>query len=586
MSAFQQTMTVQAQITENIASDTSNLASLSNRSQSAQGSLQATQATNQLLALIAKQQLQMQSMMAAQYRAEALYQAGQTQSASDGQDATTKFSVPVRPITPEASRCGGGVHGVAASNLPRGLDTRASFRPRGLFRTVPRPDGAAASSLRTRPMENLNIIDDFLSTFSTYLDSGFGLLGGDVHALSTILIGIDVTLAGLFWALGGEDDVLAKFIRKILYIGAFAYIIGNYAALSTIIFKSFSQAGITAAGGSITADQLLKPGRLAGTGFTAAWPLLVQASKSLGFTNFFQNFLTISVLLTAWIIVIISFFILAVQLFITILEFKLTGLAGFILVPFALWNRTNFLAERVLGNVVTSGIKVMVLAVIVGIGSTYFSQFTAALQKEPDIGQAMSLVLASLALLGLGIFGPTIASGLVAGAPQLGAGSVAATGALVAGGAAAVASGGAAAAGAIGGASLGAIRAGASMGPAAFKAYRGGQADAGASTVSAGLAGVYNAARSKMAEGVAKSGEGAARRRREASRAAHSLAQRQFRDIGHADTGDSEAEAPRQARKLQSEQQARHRQQMITHSVQSGDQGGAGANPDIDEKED
>jgi type IV secretion system protein TrbL len=194
-------------------------------------------------------------------------------------------------------------------------------------------------------------------------------------------------------------------------------------------------------------------------------------------------------------------------------------------VPFALWNRTNFLAERVLGNVVTSGIKVMVLAVIVGIGSTYFSQFTAALQgKEPDIGQAMSLVLASLALLGLGIFGPTIASGLVAGAPQLGAGSVAATGALVAGGAAAVASGGAAAAGAIGGASLGAIRAGASMGPAAFKAYRGGQADAGASTVSAGLAGVYNAARSKMAEGAAKSGEGRRAPRREASRAGHSRA--------------------------------------------------------------
>jgi type IV secretion system protein TrbL len=241
------------------------------------------------------------------------------------------------------------------------------------------------------------------------------------------------------------------------------------------------------------------------------------------------------VLLTAWIIVIISFFILAVQLFITILEFKLTGLAGFILVPFALWNRTNFLAERVLGNVVTSGIKVMVLAVIVGIGSTYFSQFTAALQgKEPDIGQAMSLVLASLALLGLGIFGPTIASGLVAGAPQLGAGSVAATGALVAGGAAAVASGGAAAAGAIGGASLGAIRAGASMGPAAFKAYRGGQAEAGASTVSAGLPVSTMPPAAKWPRALLKAVRGGARRWREASRAGHSLAQRQFREIAHA----------------------------------------------------
>ena len=38
----------------------------------------------------------------------------------------------------------------------------------------------------------------------------------------------------------------------------------------------------------------------------------------------------------------VAFFVLAVQLFITILEFKLTTLAGFVLVPFALWNRRRF----------------------------------------------------------------------------------------------------------------------------------------------------------------------------------------------------------------------------------------------------
>jgi type IV secretion system protein TrbL len=121
----------------------------------------------------------------------------------------------------------------------------------------------------------------------------------------------------------------------------------------------------------MTAADLLKPGRLAGTGFTAAWPLLDQVGKLVGFTTFFDNMLTIAVLLFAWAIVIIAFFILSVQMFVCILEFKLTTLAGFILVPFALWNRTNFLAERVLGNVVSSGVKVMVLAVIVGIGSNF-----------------------------------------------------------------------------------------------------------------------------------------------------------------------------------------------------------------------
>src|SRR3546814_13150157 len=92
----------------------------------------------------------------------------------------------------------------------------------------------------------------------------------------------------------------------------------------------------------------------------------------VGYTSLFDNFLTIMVLLFAWGLVIIAFFILSVQMFVTIIEFKLTSLAGFILVPFALWNRTSFLAERVLGNVVSSGVKVMVLAVIVGIGSNFF----------------------------------------------------------------------------------------------------------------------------------------------------------------------------------------------------------------------
>src|SRR3546814_10960645 len=82
----------------------------------------------------------------------------------------------------------------------------------------------------------------------------------------------------------------------------------------------------------MTAADLLKPGRLAGTGFSAAWPLLDQVRQLTTFTGFFDNFLTIMVLLIAWVIVILAFFILAVQMFVTILEFKLTSLAGFILV--------------------------------------------------------------------------------------------------------------------------------------------------------------------------------------------------------------------------------------------------------------
>lgn len=433
-------------------------------------------------------------------------------------------------------------------------------------------------------MNDLNVIDQFMAAFIAYIDSGFGLLGGDVGFLTTILIGIDITLAGLFWALGGENDVMGKFLKKILYVGAFALIINSFPALSEIIFRSFAGLGLTAGGSAITAEDLLMPGRLAGTGFEAAWPLLEQAKELVGPIDFFNNFIEIAVLVIAWIVVIAAFFILAIQLFITILEFKLTSLAGFILVPFALWNRTAFLAERVLGNVVSSGIKVMVLAVIVGIGSNYFADFTSAITgDEVSIEQAVSLMLASLALFGLAIFGPGIASGLVAGAPQLGAGSAVATTALAAGGMAMGGAGAVAAARGGAGAGLGAVRAGTAMGSAASTAYRLGQETSGSSTVRAGLGGMASAA--KGAAGARMSNalglRTAAARGQQAAWAAGGSGT----GAAPAASGSATESMPAWAQNLHAKQTARHRRQMAIHAIRDGDKGGPGANPDIKERD-
>jgi type IV secretion system protein TrbL len=434
-------------------------------------------------------------------------------------------------------------------------------------------------------MGDLGVIDGFLAAFTQYIDSGFGLLGGDVAFLTTILVGIDITLAGLFWAMGGEDDVIGRFLKKILYVGAFALIIGNFQSLSDIAFRSFSGLGLTAGGGTLGADDLLKPGKLAGIGFEAAWPLLNQASQMLGFASFFDNFLTIVILLIAWLFVIIAFFILSIQLFVTIIEFKLTTLAGFVLVPFALWNRTGFLAERVLGSVITSGIKVMVLAVIVGIGSGFFGQFVSSLGgQEPDLGAAMSLVLASLSLMGLGIFGPGIASGLVAGAPQLGAGAAVGT---AAAGVGTLAVGGAAAIGgtrALAAASMDALRAGTAMGSAASTAYKLGQETSGSPTVGAGLSGVASAAgHAARARLSSAAGLGAAAEQGE--RAALLAGGRTNAPAG-ADARAGTDEAPQWARQLRTEATARHHRHLALQTVREGDRGGAGATPDIAEKED
>ncbi len=153
-------------------------------------------------------------------------------------------------------------------------------------------------------------------------------------------------------------------MKKTLYIGLFAF-----NTFSGVIFNSFAGLGLKAGGSSISTADFLRPGRLAQVGLDAGHPLLDAASQMMGFTSFFANFVQVAVAMVSWLLVLIAFCILAVQLFVTLIEFKLTTLAGFILIPFAVSNKTAFLAEKVLGNVVASGVRVMVLAVIVGIGT-------------------------------------------------------------------------------------------------------------------------------------------------------------------------------------------------------------------------
>jgi type IV secretion system protein TrbL len=396
-------------------------------------------------------------------------------------------------------------------------------------------------------MGGTGVIDQFLETFTRYIDSGFGLLGGEVGYLATTLAAIDVTLAGLFWSWGGDEDILARLVKKTLFVGVFAFLIGNWNSLARIIFESFAGLGLKASGTGLSSADFLRPGKIAQVGLDAGRPILDSISGLMGYVSFFENFIQIAVLLFAWIVVLLAFFILAIQLFITLIEFKLTTLAGFVLIPFGLFGKTAFAAERVLGNVISSGVKVLVLAVIVGIGSTLFSQFTAGFGgNQPTIDNAMALVLGALSLLGLGIFGPGIANGIVSGGPQLGAGAAVGTG-LAAGGTivagAGLAAGGA---GLAGGALVGGARGAAAIAGGTASAYRAG-----------GLSGVAKAGGSAIVSPLRRMAAG----------------------LG---AGSSTTDAPPAwARRMKRAQTVNQGVSAATSAVRSGDSAGGGSSVDL-----
>ncbi|MBP1847896.1 type IV secretion system protein TrbL [Rhizobium petrolearium] len=451
-------------------------------------------------------------------------------------------------------------------------------------------------------MGGSGVIDTFLGTFTRYIDSGFGLLGGEVAFIATTLIVIDVTLAALFWSWGADDDIIARLVKKTLFVGVFAYLISNWNNLAKIVFDSFSGLGLKAAGTGFTAQDLLRPGKVAQTGLDAARPLLDAISPLMGWIAVFENLIQIVCLLFAWALVILAFFILAIQLFVTLIEFKLSTLAGFVLIPFGLFGKTAFMAERVLGNVISSGIKVLVLAVIVGIGSTLFSQFTQGFGGQtPSIDDAMAIVLAALSLVGLGIFGPGIASGLVSGGPQLGAGAAVGTGLAVGG--AALAAGGGAMLAAKGGAALlsggaAAARGGAAAAGAASSAYTlGSMGQSGASGVASGLGGVARAAGSASISPLRRAASRASESMKSSfsngARAGVSATGGSF--TASADVGESERasvgpaatsdQPPAWAQRIKRGRNVSHGVSAAAHAVRSGDSHGSGASVNLSESD-
>ncbi|MFA6031903.1 MAG: P-type conjugative transfer protein TrbL [Myxococcota bacterium] len=454
-------------------------------------------------------------------------------------------------------------------------------------------------------MQGAGVIDHFLDVFTRYIDSGFGLLRPEVAFIATTLIVIDVTLAALFWSWGADEDIIARLVKKTLFVGVFAYIIGNWNNLARIVFESFAGLGLKASGTGFTTADLLRPGKVAQTGLDAARPLLDSISDLMGWVSFFENFIQIACLMFAWALILLAFFILAVQLFVTLIEFKLTTLAGFVLIPFGLFGKSAFMAERVLGNVISSGIKVLVLAVIIGIGSTLFSEFTQGFGgATPSIDDAMAIVLAALSLLGLGIFGPGIANGLVSGGPQLGAGAAIgaglAAGGVVAAGAAtvgAVASGGAA----LAGGAAAAARGGTALAGGASTAYSlGAASQTGASAVASGIGNVAStgaqAAISPLRRAVTRASDSMRQSYQSGARAALEMTGGSTTagtvDGDAADTASQAAASspaadrpPAWATRMRRSQQITHGVQAAAHAVRSGDSHGGGSSVNLSESD-
>lgn len=263
------------------------------------------------------------------------------------------------------------------------------------------------------------ILTTLLNAFLAVFSAGPGHLAPAAARLLFLIAGIELTLAGIWWALKGEN-VLVGLIQKTLLLGLFAFFVTNWATLINTVLDGFVWSGFTAAGSSAAAGAVLikDPSAIIGQAFVSTQPIAdeISALKWYDLGSLFMYG-------WAYIFTILAFFMLAIQIFVTYLEFYLVAALSLILVPFGVFRHTAFIAERAFGSVISFGVKLMVLSFIIAAAQPVLAQIT--LPAEPTWQQAYMVLLAALAIAFLAWHAPGIAAGMISGGPTLTAGSAA-----------------------------------------------------------------------------------------------------------------------------------------------------------------
>ena len=271
----------------------------------------------------------------------------------------------------------------------------------------------------TDNVEDFNPLSSFMRQFIHIVDNGSTVLVGYALELMGFLVVIDVAVA-LVLGLANEDKI--RYITvTVLKVGFFMFLIENWVGgsyqICHAIMSSFEKLGFLASGtgNMYLPDSIVKNGMQS---FSAIWSnISLLGMSSLG-ALLGDLFIAFTVLITT--------FLTGVEMFMARIEFWTVSLITVVLLPFAMHERTSFLAEKAIGAVFALGVKVAVIAFLTAVTcpllATFSKQISDQAAANKDLLELSALLQLTLACLVVFIMVkriPQLAQGLISGSPSL-----------------------------------------------------------------------------------------------------------------------------------------------------------------------
>ncbi len=267
------------------------------------------------------------------------------------------------------------------------------------------------------------LINDVVARYIDAINSGFGLLKSDVTFVLNVLIILSIVWSALLWTFS-DDHVIAEFARKLIFLGMFVWLVANWSMLVDKLGRTFMDLGLKAGGFTDADTYTSEPGNILYLCYNTIQPIIDQITRLCDSWSFYKNLGQILMLGMSVAAIVAAFFVITIQVALAVLTFKFGSLASFVLVPFGVLSKTAFIAERPLGWVVGSGIRLMVLTLVLGIANGIFTNLAPASGSTVTIYEALTIALAALLLMMFSLTATRLATDLVIGGPSLGAGAM------------------------------------------------------------------------------------------------------------------------------------------------------------------
>ena len=162
-------------------------------------------------------------------------------------------------------------------------------------------------------------------------------------------------------------DVLAGFMLSLLKFLFYQMLVVNWRVLCDGFAGAMMAIGAMVGGGGLTANDILNAGHIMGLGWRTTAPILAHWQRISTLWDVMGAPTDFVLFGLAVLASLVAFFVLAVQIILAVIEFKVISVLAEPLLAFGLFQPTQFIAEAVVKGTVAGAVRLGAMALIVGI---------------------------------------------------------------------------------------------------------------------------------------------------------------------------------------------------------------------------